>query len=794
MSTTVAQYLCEHPDVFSDVLTVLLEEGPPVETRDHSPVVSSRPFFGMPKGKNDNMKRGEDEPDLFLTLLVDDTREKIIDVLINQATHDPSAYLALFHLALVTKDLRAQVQYRLDLLMPQIDIVSIYSKMAMVARNVKEMRDTALERLAIYAPAIYRAWLLIDEHPRIRDKTSELFRFFAQLQLGGGVKAWVYNAGRDPIATLISIHWLAGEASRLTPDDVNWLLTMTSDTDLAIAFRPIDPVPTSQPVKDYMRMLRLVSLRRQLPAGLAVAPHVGMALNELIARIEGRTGDDVSVIGQWQSAYWTRARKGDKRTLKRLWWSLCEQNQREAQLLFYAFADSPPPPRVSLSEHVKALAIPLYCLFDYFLNTPSRDKLFQFALETIRQLESTTNMGIYSRRQCLMALIRLFANRVYDPNYVSMLFSLILNPDNATDIEANTPSMRVSVLYYAIHYGNEALVALWVKDFWPIVRQSQQPIARDIFSWLIAERLVLKYGDLQARLFTILMPVFREQSPLDNYPLSQTLVGDALYSILREQYGTHAQFMISIDSMHVVFELSRMTSPMTALQRLGLVPSTVSDVAIIHALRLCLHATIPSRHVRAIFQFAHAHATNIDQIGQLLITELKSFDGTFCNNAASWVYFNSRLWETLYTDTNVLIQRAPAGLLMVDHPLLFLGMLKQLPFTDSFTELNVVFATIHHLVLSLGTLGNTRTSNIADTSIENLAFLLRNGLMVYSEYWWSTVDRKDATVAQKRHLYANYEAKFKNSRLQWGTTVGAVMTPLSILVEHTRDLAVSGHQ
>jgi hypothetical protein len=234
LEPSLTKYLQEHPDTFSRVIERLLSE------KDAGHVVAS--FAVLPKRKRDYDEVGDPFVKKKIRTVgevfsVADMRSEIEDHIIARISSDPERFIDLFLLALVSRNIRTEVQAKLQRLEIEIDVVPQYCRAAFLYYEDKETHELFYDKIDRYAPATAAAWQLLSDSDELTKKFGILYTMMKREKPAYFDLALLNNA-EDPLASLICLHFSAGVDSPFSRGDIKWLLERAFDWDLALFLQP----------------------------------------------------------------------------------------------------------------------------------------------------------------------------------------------------------------------------------------------------------------------------------------------------------------------------------------------------------------------------------------------------------------------------------------------------------------------------------------------------------------------------------------------------------------------------
>jgi hypothetical protein len=764
-SLELAQYLHAHPDVFSDVLERLLAE--PALPSGGSATFKA---FGMHKTKrgDDDDSDDDDGPnkapraeliDVIHDVLVEDNRTEIINIMFDQATRKPAMFQALIHLALVNKNLRKEVLAKIVLLETRIDVVDVYCRGALqFAGRDRSLLALYLERLKVYAPAVYRVWLLLLDHPRLAGKTQRMLKVANE---SGLLDDKILSNGRDPLASLVCLFVDSNSSdSFISREDVEWLLTMVSDMSLALIFQfGIEASIVRRPIYDFMRFLEICERRATLGSS-----GFGKILTDYFIILTPVHQRHIEWQGDYH-LYMHRILQINDATTKpsmKPWKRICETRPFEAQAIFVELLKT-----VTVGHWQGGLENFLYYLFKTKLRraipfeTAATGQIhdimpFTHVLLEMQQILARGFSSEFAMRVCVRTALQCVVHPAFDPKVTRQLL------DMAPGFLA---SGQLSVLYQleqAILHGNENLVKFWFNDIWPTV---QGMLATEC-DWttmmkpLLNARLIQRHdsdGTLQARLFDALAPWFVVfPLPIDwNWNTNHIcyMVGDALFEKLDVLSGGIAAWT-DVVMYHRSFVAWRAKTEGELLAGLGIASPinaktqnyTAEAQKRTDALATALFAPLEPWAVRALVRHAldTGHAERVDNL-------LDANSDEKCNPSAIWTCLTSVGGRQDF-DTAIHFQYRHSFLERlveeVDNPLVMLGLLRRHMSASDFHD--IVHTSIVHF------LNENKNKNVADTSIDTTCFILRNLLMDNLEDANEDPDPMDEDSSSEEEVETSY--------------------------------------
>jgi hypothetical protein len=519
MTPELARYLREHPDVFSDILERIL-------TRDPTPTATFGSGRGKTKFEGDNddkkdtkEKKARTEPDLkdrLNDMLVKDTRDNIIDILVAKAESDDAFLMTLIHLALVNKNLRDEVKARIGVLETRLDIVAILGRAVYTYFNDEETRDLYLERLGMYAPATRAAWRVLLEHEGIAPSALKLIRRAVK---NGPIAECLLNGGRDPIATFLALYYTQSPLKIILDVDTGAELgALVIDRDLATAFQPsrfsLKEILVTDHELDTFRMFDLVCLKRlAFPRLIDISPRTFWIQKH---GIEGRLANDPG----------TAVRK-----IFREYFALPSTDKTNTNLLDRM--------GIQILPHRDIIPV-IWCWVESLADHEMDVDAFA------HRIAERAGTGAFFERIYTADAVDVLSHPRFDVTMVDIYVKRQIDPDLAF-------FLYETLLLKAMDHGNEALIKYWTNSIWSTYRAlplvTEGTLLRFVnMLWIQLVKATTeapsdRTGATQYRIYRYLHPIFSTvPHPSDlraemgsDFFLSTAgiLVGDPLFEALR---------------------------------------------------------------------------------------------------------------------------------------------------------------------------------------------------------------------------------------------------------------------
>lgn len=235
LDTKLVAYLLAHPDTFSDVLARMFSA---MSTTTRATTFTGR-RSKMPTPKAPGRRKLPDPPqdltrpavqppkesdeDLW-EFLVQDAKNEIIQRVVETAIANDRVFVDLTILALVSKNLRADIKRHLRDLETRFDPMPAYCRALFEYANDRATFHHFFTKVARYAPAVAAAWRLL-----LKTKKSTMAAEFGAILAHllseappRRFQAAIENDGFDPIATALCMHEMVRANGAPGFSDVNW--------------------------------------------------------------------------------------------------------------------------------------------------------------------------------------------------------------------------------------------------------------------------------------------------------------------------------------------------------------------------------------------------------------------------------------------------------------------------------------------------------------------------------------------------------------------------------------------
>lgn len=246
----LATYLRDNPAVFSIVLERLL--GDQTDTKEPEATFKVRRKeivldpgeeeeynnLGLPLHQrqplavgrvDDEEIQAEEEPEFTWDSLVDDMQYVIINMVINLANTDKSAFADLVILATVSKELSRKVSTRVKALELLFNVVPLYCRALFDYYEHPGIFNLFLGRVRESAPATHAGWLYLQKKEKRKAAFSKLLAHLKAKRPPHYELAMQQN-GCDPVATALVMHDMAWDAAVFfTHSDVQKMYEHTYD-------------------------------------------------------------------------------------------------------------------------------------------------------------------------------------------------------------------------------------------------------------------------------------------------------------------------------------------------------------------------------------------------------------------------------------------------------------------------------------------------------------------------------------------------------------------------------------
>lgn len=741
----LARHLREHPDVLSSVIEQLVAD----EDAKWSWAV-------RPKTNEAGQEEEEDgEPFLLEKLPNEVGKAALVSTLVIKAKRDPDAFLTLIQLALVSRDLRAEVQAKIVFLETRLDVVKLYARAMFdyFARD-DETCNLFLARLRIYAPATYRAWLFLSRHPGVRDKVRQLVvrvrRYHGKTSVFNDFATWTCD-GDDPIATIVAFHYVAESSSPFSQEDIQELLPLVCNPELALVLQPLSPVEaiTRCDVTNYYELVRLAAVRARREILVQRTNDAAANFRLLLAHLPK---DARYVQSDFHNACSDeRAKREVSSLVDTLWNTLGSEATLDfvCKVLF---------PTASETRRIALLARWIKLEF----RTRVRGNAFA-SLNSGGNLDHTVFMQpvidiagaaaplsgadtLFASLCCIVTHRRLQPQAAFD-----FLFRIFPQPP------AISAGREQYFLQKAIYHGNNALVKLWITQRWQFI--ANLPATPGLDAWSLLQPLLEAHfiekhdnsdtGARQAHMYTLLGPWFRRFRIVigkghhiipSSIPYGRYLLGDALREELEElresspndiRYPEDADLFatyfqaLSIRRMNIICNISR-SQTRNDVDPIFKFPPEGNERDWGHALRLALSSTLPPVVAHYMCSRLLVPALPLNVLADRLHERLSSW-----NQDLIWPCLRSPQGQAFVqeclTSSSPRRRTLDAVAQNMDNPLIFLGQLRRHVNSTHGGYVSVVTRAVCHLVVDVESNMNYRGVH----TLTNVWFYLRNLVMPF---------------------------------------------------------------